>query len=203
MKITIIGTGNVGGALATKWAAAGHQIFLGTNNPENFKGKHLLENQNTSVHPIKEAAQLADTILVATPAHVATDLAATFGEASEKVIIDASNAIAKNPHPYPTAFHAFADLTKAEVVKCFNTTGYENMKDTNYGAVSLDMFMAGNSAKAKAVASQLAQDAGFEACYDFGQGDKVELLEKFALSWINLAIFQGMGRNIGFKLLKR
>jgi predicted dinucleotide-binding enzyme len=26
MKIAIIGTGNVGGALATQWAKAGHQI---------------------------------------------------------------------------------------------------------------------------------------------------------------------------------
>lgn len=38
MKIAIIGTGNVGGALATKWANAGHQIFLGVQNLDNFKG---------------------------------------------------------------------------------------------------------------------------------------------------------------------
>ncbi|MEM8902032.1 MAG: NADPH-dependent F420 reductase, partial [Bacteroidota bacterium] len=66
-----------------------------------------------------------------------------------------------------------------------------------------DMFMAGNSQKAKEVASQLSLDAGFENCYDFGDAGKVELLEKFALSWINLAIFQGMGRDIGFKLVFR
>lgn len=49
----------------------------------------------------------------------------------------------------------------------------------------------------------LAKDAGFAECYDFGGRDKVELLEQFALAWINLAIFQGKGRNIGFKLLHR
>lgn len=32
MKIAIIGTGNVGGALATKWANAGHHIFLGVKD---------------------------------------------------------------------------------------------------------------------------------------------------------------------------
>jgi predicted dinucleotide-binding enzyme len=29
MKIAIIGTGNAGGTLATKWANADHTIFLG------------------------------------------------------------------------------------------------------------------------------------------------------------------------------
>ncbi len=33
--------------------------------------------------------------------------------------------------------------------------------------------------------------------------DKVELLEKFALSWINLAIMQGHGRDITFKMIRR
>jgi hypothetical protein len=28
-------------------------------------------------------------------------------------------------------------------------------------------------------------------------------MEQFALAWINLAMMQKMGRNIGFKLLKR
>lgn len=37
----------------------------------------------------------------------------------------------------------------------------------------------------------------------FSKGDKVELLEKFALSWINLAIFQGHGRNLAFKVIRR
>ncbi len=72
-----------------------------------------------------------------------------------------------------------------------------------YEGVSIDLFMAVDSEKAKAIAIRLALDAGFAACIDFGKSDKVELLEKFALSWINLAIMQGHGRNIAFKLLKR
>ena len=45
--------------------------------------------------------------------------------------------------------------------------------------------------------------AGFGSCIDFGKSDKVELLEKFALCWINLAIMQGQGRDIAFKLVRR
>jgi hypothetical protein len=75
MKIAIIGTGNVGGALATAWAKAGHQILLGVRDTSNFKGDGLLENANTSVHAIEEAAQMADAILVATPPQFAENLA--------------------------------------------------------------------------------------------------------------------------------
>ena len=77
------------------------------------------------------------------------------------------------------------------------------MKNPVYDGQGIDLFMAGDSAKAKAIAEQLAQDAGFANCYNFGGDDKAGLLEQFALSWINLAIMQGHGRNIAFKLIKR
>lgn len=65
------------------------------------------------------------------------------------------------------------------------------------------MFMAGESDSAKQVFPRLALDAGFDSCIDFVKKYKVELLEKFALCWINLAMMQGQGRNITFKLVRR
>lgn len=203
MKIAIIGTGNVGGALAENWAKAGHQILLGVRDTANFKGEGLLENPNTSVHEIAASVAQADAILFAAPPQFAESLAAQFGDVSGKILIDSTNSVRTKPENYPTAVHAFEALTGAEVVKCFNSTGFENMKNPDFGHVKLDMFMAGDSPKAKAVAAQLAFDAGFENCHNFGGSDKVELLEKFALSWINLAIMQGFGRDIGFKLVRR
>ncbi len=77
------------------------------------------------------------------------------------------------------------------------------MSNPNYGNTSLDLFVAGNSEAGKEAAKQLAKDAGFEECYDIGGNDKFELMDQFAWFWINLAMFQGQGREIGFKLLKR
>lgn len=51
--------------------------------------------------------------------------------------------------------------------------------------------------------AEVQGDAGFCECYDVGGNDKFELMEQFAWFWINLAMFQGQGRDIGFKLLKR
>ena len=125
------------------------------------------------------------------------------GDVTGKIIIDATNSVRQAPEPYKTAYHCLVDKTNAEVVKCFNSTGFENMLNPVYNGEGIDMFMAGDSATAKEVAHKLALDAGFATCYDFGKSDKVELLEKFALLWINLAIMQGHGRNLAFKLLKR
>jgi len=77
------------------------------------------------------------------------------------------------------------------------------MQNPHYDKVSIDLFVAGDSEKGKLVASKLAMDAGFAACYSIGGNDKFELMEQFAWFWINLAMFQGQGREIAFKLLKR
>lgn len=203
MNIAIIGTGNVGGALATNWSKKGHTIFLGVQDLRQFKGQDLLSNPNTKAMTVREAVDRSEVILIATPPAAIFDILQQMGDVSAKIIIDATNSVRQFPDPYKTVYHCLADRTSAELVKCFNSTGFENMLDPIYHGVGIDMFMAGESEKAKVVATQLALDAGFGACIDFGKSDKVELLEKFALSWINLAIMQGQGRGIAIKLLRR
>lgn len=203
MQIAIIGHGNVGGALAKHWANFGHEVIIGARNPQDEKVQALAQIQNITTTDILEAISKSDVILVATPAHTAVELANQFGKLTNKIIIDATNAIRQKPEPYPTAFHAFQAITGAELAKCFNTTGFENMENPHYGDTAIDLFVAGSSEKAKEVAIQLAKDAGFGECYDFGDGDRVELLEQFAMAWINLAIFQKHGRDIAFKIIKR
>jgi 8-hydroxy-5-deazaflavin:NADPH oxidoreductase len=202
MKIAIVGHGNVGGTLASS-LVSNHQVTIGARNPESSKLSKLKKNPDLKFKSIKEAVSDSEVVIVAIPANLVTELIPSLGDLTGKVIIDATNAVRTKPDPYSTAFHAFKELTNAEVVKCFNTTGFENMSNPNYGAMMIDMFMAGNDTKAKTIARRLALDAGFAQCYDFGDESKVELLEQFALCWINLAIMQNMGRDIAFKLLKR
>jgi hypothetical protein len=203
MQIGIIGHGNVGGALARNWAGKGHQIRIGARDPKGEKVKALAQLNNIESGTIPETTQSSEVILVAIPAREAPDLAPKLGDLSGKILIDSTNSIGPSSGPYPTAFHAFQALTEAEVVKCFNSTGYENMADPIYEGEGIDMFMAGNSTHAKEVARQLALDAGFGNCHDFGNAEQVKLLEQLALCWINLAIFQKQGRNIAFKVLTR
>ena len=205
MKIAIIGTGNVGGALATKWAQKGHEINLGVRDTDNFKGKELLNNPNTKVYLIAEAVKISDIILLATPALQTIEVVKMLGDTTGKIIIDSMNIImGKGPIGYTNTTLAIIENTQTQdVVKCFNTTGFNNMQNPIYNQTAIDLFVAGNSTKGKETAIQLAKDAGIENCYSIGGNDKFDLMEQFAWFWINLAMFQGQGREIGFKLFKR
>lgn len=205
MKIAIIGTGNVGSALATAWSKKGHEINLGVRDTQNFKGKSLLDNPKTQVYSVVEAVKKSDIILLATPAIYAAEIAESLGDTEGKIIIDSMNIImGKGPKNYSNTAQAILDHTSSkDVVKCFNTTGFNNMINPKYQDQNIDMFVAGDSIKAKEATIQLALDAGFAECYDIGGNDKFELMEQFAWFWINLAMVKGHGREIGFKLLKR
>jgi predicted dinucleotide-binding enzyme len=205
MHIAIIGTGNVGGTLARKWAEKGHQIYLGVQNKDNFKGKELENLPGIKVHSVAEAIALSEVVVLATPAMAAVEVAKSLGPVEGKILIDTMNIVmGRGPAGFNNTSDAIIAHTGAsDVVKCFNTTGFNNMANPVYGDRKLDMFVAGDSAKAKAAATQLALDAGFGQCYDVGGNDKFFLMEQFAFFWINLAMMQGQGREIGFALLKR
>lgn len=204
MNIAIIGSGNVGGALAQQWIKAGHNVLIGAQFPLSEKNISLATKIGEDRFAVVEnAVRQCEVILIATPPEAILDILGKLGNVSGKVIIDATNVIMKSPEPYKTVYHALAEKTNAEIVKCFNTTGFENMLNPVYNNQGIDMFMAGDSEKAKNIAKQLALDCGFGSCIDFGKSDKVELLEKFALSWINLALIQGLGRDLAFKVIYR
>lgn len=205
MKIAVIGAGRVGGVLAKKFAAAGNDVFLGIREPASGKGKALEQlSAKISSWGIEEAVNKTDVVLFATPPDAAVALAKQIPRLRDKIIIDATNSVFKKPEPYRNAFEGIKKETGADhIVKCFNSTGFENMENTQYNDLRIDMFAAGSSIKAKETALLLSKQAGFQECYDFGGDDKVELLEQLAMCWINLAIIQKHGRNIAFKILKR
>jgi hypothetical protein len=49
----------------------------------------------------------------------------------------------------------------------------------------------------------LTERTRFAECYDLGGDERFPLLESLAAIWIDLAMVQGQGREIAFKLLKR
>lgn len=206
MKIAIIGSGNVGATLAKKWIKAGHTILIGARFPLSEKNiKLATEIGEDRFSSIENAVKQSEIILISTPATATIDVVKSLGDTTGKIIIDTMNIVmGRGPEGYKHTTGAILDHTQTkDVVKCFNTTGFNNMLNPNYGDATLDLFVAGDSEKGKQAAIQLAKDAGFAACYSIGGNDKFELMEQFAWFWINLAMFQGQGREIGFKLVRR
>ena len=190
MNITVIGHGSVGGTLATEWANAGHDITIGARKPSGDAAQHLSQTVGITVTTISESLSHPEVILVAVPAHAGIEVADQIASAG--------------PDPYETVADALqVRVNGTRVVKAFNTTGAENMADPAYGGDRLDMFMAGSDDDAKAITASLASDAGFGACYDVGDPSFFASLEHLARIWISLAVTQGHGRDIGFKLLHR
>lgn len=206
MKIAIIGHGNVGGALAGGWAKCGHEVIIGLRDP-NDQAFVALKNRfpNLASMSIADAAAAATVIVIAAVPAAVAEITQSMGNCQGKIVIDAMNSVSSAPEGFNSTFDALVHhLPGARVVKCFNSTGFENMAQPRWGDnQAADMFMAGDDVDAKATARQLALDLGFASCYDFGSALQVPLLEHFALAWINLAIFQKQGRDIVFKVLRR
>ncbi len=206
LKIAVIGSGNVGGTLAQKWIEAGHLVLIGAKFPLSEKSISLAtkigEDRFTS---IENAVKQADVIVLAVPAMQVVEVAKSLGDTTGKIIIDTANIVMGiGPEGYTNTTDAIIANTQTnDVVKCFNTTGFNNMANPDYNGQAIELFVAGDSEKGKKVAKELALAAGFADCIAIGGNDKFTLMEQFAFFWINLAMFQGQGREIGFKLLRR
>ena len=82
LKIGIVGTGNIGGALATHWAKAGHELVISSRHPEELQELAKSLGPKVRVGTPQEAAAFGDVILLSVPygatPQVGKDLASTW-----------------------------------------------------------------------------------------------------------------------------
>lgn len=210
MNIAILGAGNVGGALGKGWAAKGHSIFFGVPDAQSEKVRGLLSSIGKSARAgsVHDAAEKAEIVVLATPWPAARDAILAAGKLAGKIVVDCTNPLEPDlsglsvGHNTSAAEQVAQWAAGARVVKAFNTTGSSNMANTHYGNNEITMCVAGDDAAAKSTVMKLAEELGFEAI-DAGPLKNARLLEPFAMLWIYLALKQGLGPNIAFKLLRR
>lgn len=199
MDIGIIGTGNVGSALARGWAQAGHRILLGARDPA--KASSLAAAIRARVVSPPEVAQ-ADVIVLATPWTAAQTVLEGLGDLTGKIVIDCTNPLGRVGgrfglligHDTSGAEELAAAFPAARIVKTLNQVGAEVMGLAGTLPRRPVMFMAADDAAAKQTVDTLLQDLGFDPL-DAGDLSKARLLEPFALVWINQALAQGKGRH--------
>lgn len=210
MHIGIIGSGNVGGALGTRWAQAGHQVVFGSRNPGSDEMRRLVAGAGASARAAssQEAVAAAEVVLLSTPWPATQAVVQGLGDLSGKILIDATNPLKPDLSGLvigaaTSAGEQVAGWARgAKVVKAFNTVGYNIMANSAFGADRPVMFYCGDDAAAKQTVKPLVEQLGFEAV-DAGPLRQARLLEPFALLWISLAYMAGQGREIAFKLLRR
>lgn len=210
MQIAILGTGNVGSALARALSRAGHRLTLGTRDathpaPDTAALAAATAARLATPH---DAAQAADVILLALPWAALAPTLPSLGDLAGKTVIDCTNPLAPTPHGLDLALgHADSGgeqvqrlLPGAHVVKTLNQTGAEMMEHNRHLPHRPVQFLAGDDAQAKATAATLLRDLGFDPL-DAGPLHRARLLEPFALLWINQALMRGKGRHWAFAAL--
>lgn len=209
MRITVIGTGNVGATLGKGWSQAGHDITFGTRDPSSDKVGRLLGAIGPQARAVarNESVQNAEVVVLAVPWPAAQEVLRELGPLDGRVLLDCTNPLTRSlslevGHTTSGGEQVAAWAGAARVVKIFNTTGSENMAAPRFSEQAATMFYAGDDAEAKQIAAQLARDLGFEAI-DAGPLANARLLEPLAALWIYLAHPGGQGRRIAFKLLRR
>lgn len=208
MRIAVIGAGNVGGRLGQLWAANGHEVVIGVREPRGPGSGDLAERlgPKVAVLSIEEACAAAETVLLAVPWEAAEEVVKRVDLAG-KVVIDTTNPIAAGlelaiGHTASAAELIAGWAPGARVVKAFNTVGAEHLSHPRLDGLALTMLICGDDREAKTTVKGLAEEIGFEVV-DAGPLSSARLLEPLAMLWIRLALVEGLGRDIGFKLLRR
>jgi predicted dinucleotide-binding enzyme len=171
LKIGIIGTGRIGGALARHWVAAGHEVLMSSRHPEELAGLARELGARARAGMPREAAAFGDVILVSIPyaamPQVGTDFAA---ELNGKIVIDTSNPVERRDGPMALdAQRKGAGVATAEflrgtrVVRAFNCIPAASLaNDGNRTPERIAIPIGGDDAQALAVAERLVRDAGFD-----------------------------------------
>jgi predicted dinucleotide-binding enzyme len=217
MNIGVLGTGEVGRALAAGFKAAGHDVMIGTRDPGSTRLTGWLAEAGRGVQAgtFGQAAAFGEVLVFAIGwdhARAVIDLA---GPANfrGKVVLDTSNPLVfeKQGQP-PTLALGHTDsageqvqrwLPEARVVKCFNMVGNAHMVKPDFGGDRPDLFICGNDASAKVIAGELARQLGWPPVIDLGDIGKSRYLEPLAMVWITHLFNSGFNANHAFKLLRK
>jgi predicted dinucleotide-binding enzyme len=205
MRIAIIGTGQVGGAIARGLKGKGHAVLLGVRDPEAPGVKGLAAETEAQPALPSEAANEADIVILALPWQTAQAVVASLGDLEGKIVIDCMNPIGMVDgvlgltlgHDTSGGEIVQGWLPGSRVVKTLNQVGAETMARNDHLPHCPVMFMAGDDAAAKEAVAVLLNDLGFEPL-DAGDITKSRLLEPFAMVWINQALIRGKGRDWAF-----
>lgn len=170
MKIGIVGSGNVGGALGAAWVKAGHEVMFSSLHIENDRALAARLGPNARAGTPREAAAFGEVLLVSVPYRALPDVGKELAELLKgKVVIDTCNPFPGRDGEIATwARQQGAGLASAQLlpgarlVRAFNAIGAARMGAAHEEPGRVGMPIAGDDAQAVAAASRLVRDIGYE-----------------------------------------
>jgi predicted dinucleotide-binding enzyme len=173
MKIGIIGAGNIGGALARRFRATGHEVFIANSRgPETLKS--LADEIGAKAVTPKEAAHSGDVVVVTIPMNAIPSLPRDLftGVPDSVVVIDANNYYPRNRdgklpgiEESRTESEWVAQHLGRRVVKAFNNIYAQHLLERGKPAGTrgrIALPVSGDNANDKTIVIRLLDEIGFD-----------------------------------------
>ena len=198
MKIGVLGYASVGKNLEVLFKNAGYTTIIGVRSPEKY--------EQDNVTDIVAAAEDADTVVLAIPYRVCSEVLPDLKMAlSKKIVIDATNPLNEDYSPILFDKEDSAGETlqrilgESMMVKAFNTIFADNMtrEKLDRDGRKLTTFIAGDNDPANEKVLQLAEKIGFSPI-NTGPLKNSRYLEGMAHLNIQIAFGQGKGADVAF-----
>jgi len=171
LRIGVVGAGKIGGALATHWVKAGHEMLLSSRHPEQLKGLAERLGPKARVGTPREAAEFGEVVLVSVPYHATPQIGRDLANVWKgKIVLDTGNPypsrdgkMAENARARGTGVTSSEYLPGVRLVRAFNAINYRDLvSEAHRAGEKIAIPLAGDDAEALAVAQRLVRDAGFD-----------------------------------------
>ena len=212
MKIGILGSGNVGQAIAARLAELNQDVMIGTRSPEKIK-EWAAQHPKVKTGSLSQAAAQGEIVFNTTTGSGSLEALTATGEANlnGKVLIDLSNPLDFSHGMPPTLTVCNNDslgeqiqrlLPQTKVVKTFNTMNVGLMVNPRSLADGdHTLFLSGNDQAAKdQVGRLLAEWFGWRDMLDLGDISTARGSEALLLIWVPMMMKFG-NPNFQFKIV--
>jgi predicted dinucleotide-binding enzyme len=213
MKVGVLGSGDVAKSLASGFTRHGHQVMLGSRNPEKLND-FVIQHKGSQSGSVAEAAKFGELLVLAVKGAVAAEVLAAAGTANlaGKPVIDTTNPLADAP-PDNGVLKFFTNLDQslmerlqaampeAHFVKAFNSVGNAAMVNPQFPGGKPTMFICGNNDNAKATVRGILDQFGWETA-DMGKAAAARAIEPLCMLWC-IPGFISNDWYHAFKLLRR
>ena len=198
--VAVVGAGAIGATLTRRLAAAGRRVTVGVTDPEKPSTRSLAAETGARVTTAGAACASAEVVVLAVPGAAVAGLAASLGSGLEaKVVVDATNAVGGGG-PMNGRDHVLAAAPGAVYARAFNTLGWENFAEPVIDGTQVDLLWCGPDGDPRRVVEALISDVGLRPVR-VGGLDQLATVDAVASLWFALALGQGLGRRLAFKVV--
>jgi predicted dinucleotide-binding enzyme len=226
VRLGILGTGVVGKMLAARLAGLGHEVMVGTRDPEQTLSRTepdaygnppfsawQEEHPEVKLGIFEEAATHGEMVVNATAGGVSLEALELAGEGNlnGKILIDVSNPLDFSRGMPPTLSVSNTDslgeqiqrrFPEARVVKTLHTMNAHLMVDpAQLAETDHTVFVGGNDAEAKQAVTELLESFGWSDVIDLGDITTARGTEMMLPVWLRL--FSALQKPIfNFKIVR-